>query len=86
MKKVSICTCTYNRNRYLDLLEETILGQDYPHQLIEWIVVDDSDINEEEHQFKKHDFLVQMAPQTSWPPSLPFASRFGERVKPVHPL
>ena len=57
MKKVSICTCTYNRNRYLDLLEETILGQDYPHQLIEWIVVDDSDINDTEHQFKKHDFL-----------------------------
>jgi len=40
--RVSIITPTYNRARFLPLLEERILQQQYPRHLIEWIIVDDS--------------------------------------------
>lgn len=40
---VSICTVTYNRSRFLPLLEDCILRQSYPRDLIEWILLDDSD-------------------------------------------
>ena len=40
---VSICTVTYNRGDYLTLLTKCINKQDYPHHLIEWVILDDSD-------------------------------------------
>jgi GR25 family glycosyltransferase involved in LPS biosynthesis len=40
--RVSIITPTYNRSKFLPLLEDRILQQSYPRHLIEWIVVDDS--------------------------------------------
>lgn len=40
---VSICTVTYNRGQYIPLLTKCVNNQDYPHQLIEWVVIDDSD-------------------------------------------
>ena len=56
MTKVSICTITYNRDSYLDLIEKTIINQIYPLDLIEWIVIDDSDTNNN-HEFKSKDIL-----------------------------
>lgn len=43
LPSVSVCTVTYNRSRVLPLLEQRLREQDYPHSLIEWVVVDDSD-------------------------------------------
>ena len=41
--KVSICTPTKNRAAALPILAECIKNQSYPKDLIEWIIVDDSD-------------------------------------------
>ena len=45
MKKplVSICTVTYNRHCFLPLLQNHILGQDYPLDRLQWVILDDSD-------------------------------------------
>ena len=43
MPKVSVCTPTYNRRKFLPLIISCYLSQDYPKELIEWIVVDDGD-------------------------------------------
>ena len=41
MAKVSICTPTFNRRPFINNIIQCILHQDYPKELIEWIVVDD---------------------------------------------
>lgn len=41
--RVSICTVTYNRAGYLPLLQQHILNQTYPRERMEWVIVDDSD-------------------------------------------
>ena len=38
---VSICTPTYNRRPFIPNLIRCYLAQDYPRQLLEWIVIDD---------------------------------------------
>jgi hypothetical protein len=43
LPSVSVCTTTYNRSTFLPLLEQRLREQDYPSNLIEWVVVDDSD-------------------------------------------
>lgn len=43
---VSICTLTYNRSAFIPLLQTCVAGQTYPHELIEWVIVDDSDNDE----------------------------------------
>ena len=43
MPTVNICTPTYNRRKFLPLVIECYLSQDYPRELIEWIVVDDGE-------------------------------------------
>jgi len=40
---VSICTVTFNRPEFLKIAEKIVSKQDYPHHLLEWIIVDDSD-------------------------------------------
>lgn len=40
--RISICTCTYNRHRFLPLLAGCIASQSYAKSQIEWVVVDDS--------------------------------------------
>ena len=45
--QVTICTLTYNRSRFLPLLQLCIERQDYPLDKIEWLVLDDSDEYEE---------------------------------------
>lgn len=42
---VSICTVTHNRDHLLPLLEACILNQTYPRDLIEWVIVNDSDLD-----------------------------------------
>ena len=39
---VSICTVTHNRQHLLPLLQECIREQTYPHDQMEWVIVDDS--------------------------------------------
>lgn len=43
LPKVSICTVTYNRASFLELLQNHILTQSYPRHLLEWVILDDSD-------------------------------------------
>lgn len=40
---VSICTPTYNRRKFIPQLIECYKQQNYPRELMEWIVVDDGD-------------------------------------------
>jgi len=41
LPRVSICTPTFNRRPFFKGLIHSILSQKYPHELIEWIIVDD---------------------------------------------
>ena len=41
LPRVSICTPTFNRRPFFKGIIETILCQDYPKDLIEWVIVDD---------------------------------------------
>ena len=40
---ISVCTPTYNRRSFIPILIKNFLDQDYPQELIEWIVVDDGE-------------------------------------------
>jgi len=40
---VSICTPTYNRRNFIPFLIKNYLAQDYPQELMEWIVIDDGE-------------------------------------------
>ena len=42
---VSICTPTYNRRIFIPSLIKSYLAQDYPPDLLEWIIIDDGDDN-----------------------------------------
>ena len=46
LPSVSICTITCNRAAFLPLLQACVASQTYPHGLIEWVIVDDSDNGE----------------------------------------
>lgn len=39
---VSIITCTYNRANFYENLKRMVSYQDYPHESLEWIIMDDS--------------------------------------------
>ena len=41
--KVSICTPTYNRRKFMRKLIDYVKHQDYPKELIEWVIVDDGE-------------------------------------------
>jgi glycosyltransferase involved in cell wall biosynthesis len=41
LPRVSICTPTFNRRPFFKGIIESILSQDYPHKLLEWIIIDD---------------------------------------------
>lgn len=38
----SIITCTYNRRIFYENLKKLVKYQDYPHEFLEWIIMDDS--------------------------------------------
>ena len=40
---VSVCTPTYNRRKFIPQLIKCFQNQNYPKQLMEWIVIDDGD-------------------------------------------
>lgn len=42
---VSICTPTYNRRVFIPNLIRCYLAQDYPKELLEWIIIDDGEDN-----------------------------------------
>lgn len=42
---ISIITCTYNRAMFLQNMKKIVAAQDYPHNKIEWIIMDDSPEN-----------------------------------------
>jgi hypothetical protein len=46
LPSVSICTVTRNRQAFLPLLQTCVASQTYPHHLMEWVIVDDSDNGE----------------------------------------
>lgn len=46
LPRVSICTLTHNRGVFLPLLQACVARQTYPHELLEWVIVDDSDNGE----------------------------------------
>ena len=39
---VSIITCTYNRAHFYENLKRMVSYQDYPHEFLEWLIMDDS--------------------------------------------
>lgn len=46
--KISVVTLLHNRRRFVDLAFHNLLITDYPKDKIEWVVVEDSDITEEQ--------------------------------------
>ena len=40
---VSVCTPTYNRRQFIPQLIKCFQNQNYPKQLMEWIIVDDGE-------------------------------------------
>ena len=40
---ISICTPTYNRNKFLPLMIKNLNQQQYPQEKLEWVVLDDGD-------------------------------------------
>ena len=38
---VSVCTPTYNRRKFIPTLIKCFLSQNYPKNLVEWVVIDD---------------------------------------------
>lgn len=53
---ISICTPTYNRRKFIPLLINVVKNQTYPHNLIEWIVIDDGE-DKVEDLFEKVKFV-----------------------------
>tara|TARA_B100000795_G_C22637512_1_gene375104 strand:- start:35 stop:775 length:741 start_codon:yes stop_codon:yes gene_type:complete len=45
---VSVCTPTYNRKKFIPYIIKCFQEQDYPKELIEWIIIDDGDESVEE--------------------------------------
>ena len=39
---VSIVTCTYQRQQFFENLKNMVRAQDYPHNKLEWIIIDDT--------------------------------------------
>jgi cellulose synthase/poly-beta-1,6-N-acetylglucosamine synthase-like glycosyltransferase len=58
LPKVSLCTATYNRSAFLPLLQQHILAQTYPRELLEWIILDDSDDGSQLFQPDPHQGLT----------------------------
>lgn len=58
LPKVSLCTATYNRSAFLPLLQQHILAQTYPRELLEWIILDDSDDGSQLFQPDQHQGLT----------------------------
>lgn len=59
---ISVVTLLYNRRKFVDLAIHNLLVTDYPKDKIEWVVVEDSDITEEQAADKVIKFGRESAP------------------------
>ena len=59
LPSISVITLLHNRRRFVDLCLHNLLITDYPHDKIEWVVVEDSDITEEQASDKVMKFARQ---------------------------
>lgn len=58
---VSVCTVTYKRPGLLELLEQRIRSQTYPHNKIQWVILDDSPEPHQQYRNKEGDPAMQPA-------------------------
>lgn len=61
---ISIVTLLYNRRKFTELAFHNLLATDYPKDKIEWVVVEDSDIQEEQASDKIIKFGREAAPMS----------------------
>ena len=57
---ISIITPTYNREKLIEIAFHNLLATDYPHDKIEWIVVEDNESKEKMYSEKIMSFQVQV--------------------------
>jgi hypothetical protein len=62
LPSISVVTLLYNRRKFVDLAIHNLLATDYPKHKIEWVVVEDSDITEEQAADKVLKFGRESAP------------------------
>ena len=62
LPNISVVTLLYNRRKFVDLAIHNLLATDYPKDKIEWVVVEDSDITEEQAADKVIKFGRESAP------------------------
>jgi hypothetical protein len=62
LPNISVVTLLYNRRKFVDLAIHNLLITDYPKDKIEWVVVEDSDITEEQAADKVIKFGRESAP------------------------
>ena len=62
LPNISVVTLLYNRRKFVDLAIHNLLVTDYPKDKIEWVVVEDSDITEEQAADKVLKFGRESAP------------------------
>jgi hypothetical protein len=62
LPNISVVTLLYNRRKFVDLAIHNLLATDYPKHKIEWVVVEDSDITEEQAADKVIKFGRESAP------------------------
>jgi hypothetical protein len=61
---ISVVTLLHNRRKFVDLALHNLLLTDYPKDKIEWVVVEDSDITEEQASDKIMKFGREAAPMS----------------------
>jgi hypothetical protein len=61
---ISIITLLHNRRKFVDLAFHNLLITDYPKDKIEWVVIEDSDIPEEQASDKILKFAREAAPMS----------------------
>ena len=64
LPSISVVTLLYNRRKFVDLALHNLLVTDYPKEKIEWVVVEDSDITEEQASDKVIKFGRNAAPMS----------------------
>ena len=62
LPSISVVSLLYNRRKFVDLAIHNLLATDYPKHKIEWVVVEDSDITEEQAADKVLKFGRESAP------------------------
>ena len=64
LPSISVVTLLYNRRKFVDLAMHNLLVTDYPKDKIEWVVVEDSDITDEQSSDKVIKFGRNAAPMS----------------------